>query len=519
MADHLTALDATFLELEQSDESAHMHIGAIMVFDPRPEGGAPGHEDFCAVLEGRLGSLPRYSQRLSQPRTGGMHWPEWEADPGFDVRRHVTRAALPAPGGERELAEWSSAFFSQRLDRRRPLWEMAVVEGLEGGRWALASKTHHCMVDGVGSVDVGHLLLDATADPSPTETGRRLPDPAPGAPEPAAADPPRRRGLASPLERLARAWEGLVPTESIAETARKSAHGIAHPRETLYNAREAVSMVLRDEVVSAPMTSLNEPIGGVRRFEALPISLEQLRETKNGLGGTINDVVLTITAAGLRALLAARGEELPEQGLRAMVPMNIRLASERLALGNKVSSLFVDLPVAEEGLLERYEETARRSAALKGDGGAAAGASTVIELAGLAPPVLHATIAQALYARRLFNLTITNVPGPQATLYAHGCALQEIRPLVPLAADHAVGVACVSYDGTVCFGIVADPDSVPDLDVMLGGMRESASELHAAAVARLQPLTPPRGRARPAKGASRGAGARAGTSSSRRAAS
>ena len=167
MSEHLTPLDATFLELEEADESAHMHIGGIMVFDPLPDGGSPSREELCQHLASRLGQLPRYGQRLSEPHTGGLSWPEWEDDPAFDLGRHVARAALPAPGGDEELAEWASGFFSQRLDRHRPLWEMALVEGLADGRWALATKTHHCMVDGVGSVDVGHLLLDATADAAP----------------------------------------------------------------------------------------------------------------------------------------------------------------------------------------------------------------------------------------------------------------------------------------------------------------------------------------------------------------
>src|ERR1035437_7067880 len=165
MTTRLTALDATFLELEQADESAHMHIGGIMVFDPVPGGGAPAREQYCEQLAERLQVLPRYGQRLSAPHTGGLSFPEWTDVPGFDAGRHVTRAALPAPGGERELGEWSSSFFSQRLARHRPLWEIVIREGLAGDRWALATKTHHCMVDGVGSLDVGHLLLDATPEP------------------------------------------------------------------------------------------------------------------------------------------------------------------------------------------------------------------------------------------------------------------------------------------------------------------------------------------------------------------
>src|SRR5208282_1210134 len=173
MSEHLTALDATFLELEQADESAHMHTGAIMVFDPQPDGGSPSREELCQYLASRLVQLPRYEQRLSEPHTGGLSWPEWEDDPAFDLGRHVTRAALPAPGGYDELQEWASGFFSQRLDRHRPLWEMAMVEGLADGGWALAHKTHHSMVDGVGSVDVGHLILDATADAASTAPSSR----------------------------------------------------------------------------------------------------------------------------------------------------------------------------------------------------------------------------------------------------------------------------------------------------------------------------------------------------------
>ncbi len=482
MSAHLTPLDATFLELEQADDSAHMHIGGIMVFE-ESEGadGPPSREEFCEYLASRLGDLPRYRQRLSQPHTGGLSWPLWEEDPDFDLSRHVARAALPAPGGERELQEWVSGFFSVRLDRRRPLWEMVILEGLAGERWALATKTHHCMVDGVGSVDVGHLLLDtaphartgAAGAPRARITGPRRP----------AAGEAAQDGGGAPgaLSRLARAADGLIPGETISQAARLGAHGVLHPREALHSASSALEMIVRDELRAAPHTSLNDPIGPHRRFEVVRVPLADLRAIKNGLGGTINDVVLAITAGGLRALLQSRQEELPLRGMRAMVPMNVRLASEHLALGNKVSSLFIELPVLEGDAVIRYLETVARSEALKSDGRQAVGTSAVIELAGLAPPVIHATVAQALYARRLFNLTITNVPGPQQTLYCFDSPLREIHPLVPLAADHAVGVAVLSYDGGAFFGVVADPDAVPDLDVMLEAMERGVAELREAA--------------------------------------
>ena len=484
MSEHLTPVDATFLELEEVDDSAHMHIGAIMVFEADPDGGIPTREQLGRHLAHRLGRLPRYGQRLSAPHTGGLSWPAWEDDPDFDLKRHIGHAALPAPGGERELSEWSSQFFSQRLERHRPLWEMTLLEGLAGGRWALATKTHHCMVDGVGSVDVGHVLLDVAPD------GIRTPDE--GDREPStAAEPFAPSRSPSVLERTREGLEGFAPLTAAAHAVRLGAHGAFHPREAFSNARATVDLLVQEELHGAPSTSLNVPIGTRRRFEVVRIPLDDVRAIKNSLGGTVNDVVLTITASGLRALLLGRGESLPAQGLRAMVPMNVRMASEKLALGNKISSLFLDLPVAEPNTLERYFEIVARSHALKSEGAQAAGTTGVMEISGLAPPVVHSTIARALYATRLFNVTITNVPGPQQTLYAFGAPLREVRPLVPLAAEHAVGVAIVSYDGNAFFGVVADRDVVADLDVMLEAMRASASDLLAAA----HPAKPNRTRA------------------------
>ena len=483
MSEHLTPLDATFLELEQADESAHMHIGGVLVFDPLPDGGPPSREELCQHLASRLGQLPRYGQRLSEPHTGGLSWPEWQDDPAFDIGTHVTRAALPAPGGYEELQEWASGFFSQRLDRHRPLWEMAMVEGLADGRWALAHKTHHSMVDGVGSVDVGHLLLDATpVAPSPPSSVSR----GSGGHTPSSFDANRPTSIAQPtapgpLASLAHAWAGLLPVETIVHTAQMGAHGVLHPRDALRSARSALAMIVSEELHAAPRTSLNVPIGTRRRFDVVRVPLADLKEIKNSLGGTLNDVVLTVTTSGLRALLESRGEPLPAGGLRAMVPMNVRVASEHLALGNRISSLFLELPVVQPDPVRRYHETVARSHSLKSEGEQAAGTTAVIEIAGLAPPVIHATIAQALYATRLFNVTITNVPGPKQTLYAFGAPLREIHPLVPLAAEHAVGVAALSYDGNVFFGVVADRDTVPDLDVLLSALRASVEDLLAVA--------------------------------------
>jgi WS/DGAT/MGAT family acyltransferase len=213
------------------------------------------------------------------------------------------------------------------------------------------------------------------------------------------------------------------------------------------------------------------------------VPLDELKEIKRALGGTVNDVVLAIAAGGLRRLLLARGESLPEQGLRAMVPVNMRAAGEELALGNRITSLFVHIPVGVEDPVERYEHQMEEAERLK-SGTQALGSSTLLDLTKHAPPVIHSFLARSLFATRLFNLTITNVPGPQVTLYGLGSKMTDIWPLVPLAADHAVGLAVLSYDGRVFFALNADRDSMPDLDVLASGIEEGFAELREAALAR-----------------------------------
>ena len=464
MGDPLTALDATFLELEQLDEGATMHIGAVMVFDPLPGGDIPTLDAVGTHVASRLALLPRYAMRLSSERTGGLAWPRWQEDPRFKIRNHLHRAALPAPGGDAELCEWAADFFSHRLDRTRPLWEMVLVEGLQDGRWALATKTHHCLVDGVGSVGVGQLLLDAERSPPPRATEAGTPD------------------------QQDAAWQALLPhpPDAVADLARTGAraasaglHAALHPRETLEKSRSLTELIVRDELVAAPHSSINVPIGATRRFEIVRTSLPELKAIGQSLGGSVNDVVLAACTAGLRRVLLSRGEALPPEGLRAMVPMNVRSASERLALGNRVSSLFVELPVAEPGAAARVRKIVECTSRLKSSG-AALGTATMIDLAGVAPPLLHALIARSLYATRLFNLTITNVPGPRMPLYAFGAPMREVYPIVPLAAEHALGIAIVSYDGGVVLGLSADYDSTPDLHVLAEGIEKGLEELRLA---------------------------------------
>ena len=470
MAEQVTPLDAIFLELEEADDGSHMHIGAALIFDPRPGGGTPTLEDLQGMIdERRPGKMVRFEQVLSEPRTGGLSWPTWEDGPGEEaLREHVRHATLPAPGGEAELLEWLGDFWSHRLDRRRPLWEMVLLDGLQDGRWALVNKTHHALVDGVGSVDVGNVLLDAEPEPDRS---------VPPAPEP---EPDEAAEHGDPaLVRMLK-----LPPSLLLRGARSGADLAVHPRRVLDIAdrsRAAVEVLVRDELLPAPGTSLNAPLGATWRFAVVRASLDDVKAVKDALGGTVNDVVLTACAGALRTLLLSRGEQ-PPDGFRAMVPVNVRRAGDELALGNKITSLFLELPVGVKDPAERYAAVVAASAALK-SGGSGKGGTTIMDVVSLAPPVLHAVAARALFSPRLFNVTITNVPGPQLPLYALGSRLREILPLVPLFSDHAVGIAIVSYDGELAFGINADATAMGDLDVLVSGLEGALSELRALAAA------------------------------------
>jgi WS/DGAT/MGAT family acyltransferase len=457
VTDHLAPLDAAFLELEEGDASAHMHIGWTMVFDQLPGGGTPRVEDVRRQLEERLSLMPRFRRRLSTPDTGSLTYPTWVGDEEFDIAARVGHATVPAPGGRDELLEWIADFYSRRLDRTQPLWEMVLLDGLSDDRWAIAAKIHHCLVDGMSGVLVTGLMLDPEPDPGPDSQSLL---------EGFEPPPDHESGV-------------FGPRSLITHGVRAGLDVALHPgklRDLLSRSRAVVELVLRDELRGAPRTSLNVPIGRNRRVAEVSVPLDELKAIKQGLGGTVNDVALAASVGGIRRLLESRGEEPDPRGLRAMVPVSVREASEALALGNRVSSLFVELPAAEPDPRERYRQTMEAAEALKG-GGQAAGAEALVDFAGLAPPVLHAAATRLSYTPRLFNVTITNVRGSPTTLYAMGAPLRHIFPLVPIFAYHAVGIAVVSYDGEVVFGLNADRETVPDLDVLERGIADSLAEL------------------------------------------
>ncbi len=458
MTEQLSPLDTMFLDLEQVDDGATMHFGAVMVFDALPGGGTPAIDDVREHLDHRLHLLPHYRMRLSQPRAGHRTWTSWEPAPSFDIAAQVRHATLPSPGDDTELHEWFGDFLSHRLDRRRPLWETALLDGLAGGRWALATKTHHCMVDGMGSVDVGAALLDS--EPSP---GRRRP--------PGHWSIGEERNGRRPLARL-------YP-ESLLRGARAGADAVLHPRDTLARTAAVANLVVHEELIAAPDCSLSGSLSAGRSYRAVRFGLEDVKAVQHELGGTLNDVVLAISAGGLRRLLLERGEEPPAAGLRAQIPVNIRSTAHQRAQGNVLTSLFVELPVAEPDPLERHRLIVERDAALKASS-QAQGGKALVELAGFAPPILTELLGRAMFgSKRVFNLTITNVRASAAPQYAFGAQLRDILPYVPLFATHSVGIAVVTYTDELMVGLGADRTLVPDIDVLAEGVESAFEELRA----------------------------------------
>lgn len=463
MGEQLSMLDTMFLELEQFDESAHMHIGAALVFDPLPDGGTPEIAALREHVGERIEMLPRFTQQLSASQAGSLTWLTWEPAEGFDLDSHLHRATLPAPGGEAELYEWLGDFWSHRLDRYRPLWEMTLIDGLEGGRWALATKTHHCLVDGVGSVDIGNALLDTSPDGRPERS-----KPPHGGEDSRAAQEQQGHG---------RFWlsPGLVM-----RGARAGIGAALHPRESFDRVRAATELIVREEVIGAPSSSLNGPMSGTRLFATVRLDLDDVKEMKTRLGGTVNDVVLAICAGGLRHLLLSRGDELPERSLRAQVPVNIRREDKEHSLGNELTSLFVELPVDEADPLTRYRRVVERAEQLKA-GSQRAGGKTIVDVADLGPPLAGALLARSMFGgTRMFNLTITNVPASRERLYALGAPLVDVLPLVPLFAGHTIGIAVVSYSGQMVFGLNADRVGASDVGVLAEGIERSFAELREA---------------------------------------
>jgi diacylglycerol O-acyltransferase len=478
--DRLTGLDTSFLHLE--DDSAHMHVAAVMTF----EGAPPEHEDVVEGIRSRLHLVPRYRQRLAFVPLGQGR-PRWVDDPHFNLNYHVRHTALPEPGTEDQLKRLAGRVFSQRLDRDKPLWEMWVVEGLDGGdRFAVLSKTHHALVDGVSGIDIMSILFDTKPQPDappPAEEKRWLPAPTPS----------RAQLLAEALFERA-----TVPAE-IARGARALVRGPRRIAGAALGSAAGVGSMVRAGLSPAPKTPYNERIGPHRRFTWVRMQLADVKAIKNSLGGTVNDVMLATVAGALGRHLRRRGVDVRGLELKAMVPVSVRSEEARGALGNQVAAMMAPLPVGLEDPVERMERISDSMAHLK-SGGQAVGAQVLTELTGFAPPNIMSQAARVVARQRMFNLVVTNVPGPQFALYMMGRKLEGLFPMVPLAPNQALGIAIMSYDGTINFGLVGDFDLMADLDDLADDLHASLAELaKAAGVEVAKPKAAARrGRRRPA---------------------
>ncbi len=458
MSDRLSPLDVSFLYMESA--TTPMHVGGLAVFDPPEEGF--DYECLVRLISQRLALVPRYRQKV-RFIPGRIANPVWIDDENFDVTYHVRRSALPKPGNDAQLRELVGRLQGRRLDRHRPLWEIYLVEGLEGGRVAVITKTHHAMVDGIAAVDIGTVMLDLTPEPREVPGERWTPMPEPGS-----------------AALVAGAVTDLVmrPTQAL-DTARSA---VVDARATAGKAAGLASGVLQSVVTMArpaPSSPLNVRIGEQRRFGTAISDLDDYKRVRKSHGGTVNDVVLATVSGALRAWLLTRGEAVtPATTIRAMVPVSVRPAGSAAQMGNRVSSYFVDLPVGETNAVMRLHQI---SHAMRGhkESGQAVGADAIVQMSGFAPPTIHslgARLASGM-TRRLFNVVVTNVPGPQFPLYAAGARMLSMYPVVPLAKGQAVSIGLTSYDGGVYYGLNADRDAMPDVDVLAGLIEESLAEL------------------------------------------
>ncbi len=470
--DRLTALDTTFLHLEDHS-TAHMHVASVMVF----EGTAPKPQELVDHVVSRLHLVPRYRQRLAYvPFDQGR--PVWADDPHFNPRYHIRHTALPKPADDQALKRLAGRLFSQRLDRSKPLWEIWLVERMAGGRFALIAKTHHALVDGVSGVDITTVLFDTAAKPVPSS---RPPAPWTAKPLPGSA-----KLLGEALRERT-----TVP----AEMGRGARALLRAPRKALSQVVEGVTSVgattLAGINAPAPDSPFNVDIGPHRRYTFVDADLNQFKAIKDSLGGTLNDVVLASVSLALGRYLRREGTDTENLELKAMVPVSVRADSERGALGNQVAAMWAPLPVGVENPAECLQQIATAMEDLK-KSGQAVGAQVLTNLAGFAPPTILSQAARLQARQRFFNLVVTNVPGPQFPLYVLGRRLRVLYPVVPLARRQALGIAVMSYDGHLGFGLLGDFDALPELEAIAADLKWAIASLARAGGVRPTPTRRPR---------------------------
>lgn len=462
MSTRLSALDASMLYLE--DATTPMHIGGVAIFR-RPRTGFD-YESLLALIEQRLSLVPRYRQRVRYV-PGHLARPVWTDDNEFDITHHVRLSALPKPGTREQLADLVARLMSRPLDHHRPLWEVYLVEGLQRNRFALVTKTHHAMIDGIGAIEIGQVILDVSPTPEDGDQPLWMPEPEPG-----------------PVRLLSDAFTEVVQRPgALADNFRSAVTDLTTTIGKVAGAVSGVVSALSTAARPAPSGPLNVPITAERRFATAEATLADLKKIRAAHGGTVNNVVLAVVAGALRTWLMSRGEVVTSgTTIRAMAPLSVRdeatLDSPAGLAGGKVSAYLVDLPVGEPSPVVRLQQVAYAMRS-RFDAGQPVAADALVRLGGFAPPTLHALGARAAsaFSQRIFNILVTNVPGPQVSLYAAGAKMLEMYPVVPLARNQAVAIGVTSYDGGVYFGLNADRAAMPDVDILARMVEESVEEL------------------------------------------
>jgi diacylglycerol O-acyltransferase len=459
--DRLSAIDASFLAQEQGGN--HMHIGGVFLF----EGPPPTREEFLEHIGGRLHLVPRYRQKLNFPRLE-MGRPLWVDDPRFNIDYHVRHTALPDPGSMEQLRLLAARIFSQRLDRSKPLWEIWLVQGLEDDRFAIINKTHHALVDGVSGVDLTAVLFDVEREPEAAAGGDEwVPQPEP-----------------SDAQVVAEGVKGLVRTPiGLAGRALSAASSPSRTLAEVRDAAEGVAEAAGSLLSAAPSTPLNVTVGTHRRLTWVHAELDDLKKVKNALGGTVNDVFLTIVTGALARWLRTRGVRTEGLELRGAVPVSVRTADEQGQLGNQITQMVAPLPVYADDPVERLRIVSEAMKGLK-ESKQALGAEMIAGLQDFAPPTIFARASRINFATRLYNVLVTNVPGPQFPLYLLGRKLERLVPVAFLASDRALAIAIMSYDGGVEIGLISDYDALPELDEFAEALEDSLEELLVAAESR-----------------------------------
>lgn len=461
--DRLSVVDYSFLAIESP--TTHQHIAAVLVLEAAPLSRFDGGIDVDLIriyIESRLHLIPRYRQRLATVPLGNRL--VWIDDEHFNIHYHVRHSALPRPGDERQLKRLAARIVSQQLDRDKPLWEIWVVEGLEGGRFALVAKAHHCMVDGISGVDLLAVLLTPAPSAEFTSGPRWIPRPAPTSFQIFRDEWVRR--LRAPLELL-----------------RETPCPFGAPTRLLAGFWESISALAETLGVAArpaSPTPINLPIGPHRRYDWRTLDLEAIKAVKNRLGGTVNDIVLATVAGALRTFLESRRVNVDVLELRASIPVSIRSDEERGALGNQIALWITELPVAERDPRRRLDKVRAATARLK-ESRQTLGARVLAAVSEWTSTTLLSSALRLSTRTRPFNLVVTNVPGPQIPLYLLGAELRECYPMLALLPNQALGVALFSYAGRLCWGFIADWDLVPDLHEFARAVENSFRELQIAA--------------------------------------